>query len=51
MANKPGTKKPSPKGGGAVKDAKAAPKPGDVAKKEAAIAKPKLKGDDLNLED
>jgi hypothetical protein len=50
MANKPGTKKPSPKPGGAVKKAKAAPKSGGAAKKVAA-KKPELPDDDLDLED
>jgi hypothetical protein len=50
MANKPGSKKLSPKAGGAVKEAKAGPKPGGAAKK-ALAEKPKLKGNDLKLED
>jgi hypothetical protein len=48
MASKPGTKKPPPKAGGAAKNAKGAAKP---AAKKAPGAKPKLKGDDLDLED
>lgn len=58
MANKPGTKKQSPKAGAAKKAGPAKPKlkgddlklEGSAAKKVAA-AKPKLKGNDLNLED
>jgi hypothetical protein len=55
MANKPGTKKPSPKTGAAKKAAPAKPKLTgndlNLEGKKVAAAKPKLKGSDLNLED
>jgi hypothetical protein len=52
MANKPTTKKPSPKPGGAGNKAKATAKPSGTAKKKP-IKKPPFteKVSDLNLED
>lgn len=52
MADKPATKKPPPKSGGAGNKAKATAKPSGAAKK-TPIKKPAFteKVDDLNLED